>query len=84
MSSVQDHLPVKPQWFHILLALSEGSRHGSGIVRSVLEQTDGKLRLWPATLYGSLVELAERGWIEELVEPGQRPAGESDRKRSGP
>ena len=75
------HLPLKTQWFHILLALSEEPQHGSGIVRSVLLQTDGKLRLWPATLYGSLEELVALDWIEELTESGERPEGESERKR---
>ena len=74
-------LPLKPQWFHILLALSGRPRHGSGIVRSVLEQTDGKLRLWPAMLYGSLEEMVALGWIEELTGTEDRPAGESERKR---
>lgn len=75
------YLPLKAQWFHILLALSEEAKHGSGIVRSVLDQTDGKLRLWPATLYGSLEDLVALGWIEELTELGERPAGESEKKR---
>jgi len=75
------HLPLKSQWFHILLALSEEARHGSGIVRSVLDQTGGKLRLWPATLYGSLEDLVALDWIEELTEQGQRPEGESEKKR---
>ncbi len=78
---IEDSLPLKPQWFHILLALSEKARHGSGIVRAVLEQTDGKLRLWPATLYGSLEDVAAKGWISELTEPAERPKGESERKR---
>jgi len=47
----------------------------------VLEQTDGKLRLWPATLYGSLEDLETLGWIEELTEHGERPEGESEKKR---
>jgi DNA-binding PadR family transcriptional regulator len=76
-----DSLPLKPQWFHILLALADEAQHGSGIVRSVLDQTDGKLRLWPATLYGSLEELAQLGWIEELTGPDERPEGESEKKR---
>lgn len=80
-AGIHRHLPLKAHWFHILLALSEQPRHGSGIVRAVLEQTDGKLRLWPATLYGSLVELAAFEWIEELTEDGDRPDGESARKR---
>ncbi len=78
---IEDALPLKPQWFHILLALSERAQHGSGIVRAVLQQTDGKLRLWPATLYGSLEEVAAKGWISELTEPSERPQGESEKKR---
>ena len=75
------HLPLKTHWFHILTALSEDPLHGSGIVRSVLKQTNGRLRLWPATLYGSLEELASLGWIEELTENRDLPEGESRRKR---
>jgi len=76
-----DHLPLKLQWFHILLALSEGAQHGSGIVRSVLQETDGKLHLWPATLYGSLDELSTQGWIAEVVDAAERPGGASEKKR---
>ena len=72
---------MKLQFFHILLAVADESRHGSGIVRAVLHQTDGKLRLWPATLYGSLEELTQVGWIEEVIDPAERPKGESERKR---
>ena len=79
--TVREEGPLKPQWFHILLALSERPRHGSGIVRAILEETGGGVRLWPATLYGSLDELAARGWIEELVDPDERPEGASERKR---
>jgi DNA-binding PadR family transcriptional regulator len=75
------HLLLKPQWFHILLALSEETRHGSGIVRSVLHDTQDKVHLWPATLYGALDDLAELGWIEEVSDPDERPRGESERKR---
>jgi len=80
-TGLEDALPLKPQWFHILLALSETAQHGSGIVRTVLQQTDGKLRLWPATLYGSLEEVSAKGWISELTEPSERPQGESEKKR---
>ena len=72
---------MKLQFFHILLAVADESRHGSGIVRTVLDQTDGKLRLWPATLYGSLEELTGTGWLEEVIDPDERPKGESERKR---
>src|SRR5689334_7079908 len=71
---------MRRHWFFILLSLAERDRHGSGIMRDVLELTDGELKLWPMTLYGSLDELREHGWIRELEEP---PAGAdaSGRKR---
>jgi DNA-binding PadR family transcriptional regulator len=72
---------VKPQWYFILLALAAGDRHGLGIAREVLALSDGSVRLWPATLYGALEDLADWGWIEELAEPERRPADESGRRR---
>lgn len=72
---------MKPHFFHILLSLAAGDRHGSGIMRDVLDLTSGELRLWPATLYGSLEELAELGWIREVADPEERPEGASERKR---
>lgn len=71
---------MKAHWFYILLSLSERERHGSEIMRDVLGLTEGELTLWPATLYGSLEELSERGWIEELPD-SERPAAASDRQR---
>ena len=46
-------LPLKSHWFHILVSLVEGEQHGYGIMRDVLERSGGRVRLWPATLYGS-------------------------------
>ncbi len=69
---------IKPQWFYILLALAAGERHGLAIARDVRALSDGRMRLWPATLYGSLEELCDRGLIAELSEP---PAEESERRR---
>lgn len=72
--------PLKPQWLHILAALADQHLHGYGIVRSVLEQTGGNLRLWPVTLYGALDELADNGLIRELT-GADRPKGESEKRR---
>jgi DNA-binding PadR family transcriptional regulator len=71
---------LKRHWFHILVALAGEDAHGSAIVRDVLDQTDGALRLWPATLYGALDELVAAGWITELT-GRKRPAGASERRR---
>lgn len=60
--------PLRSNWFHILLCLADGAHHGYGIMQEVLDRTDGKLRLWPATLYGALRRLITEGLIEELEE----------------
>src|SRR5689334_8835949 len=67
---------LKPHHFYILLALADGDRPGLAIARDVQAQSDGRVRLWPATLYGSLDELRARHWIDETSEPG-----DSERKR---
>jgi len=72
---------LKPRWFHILLALSDKDLHGSDIMREVLEQSNGDLRLWPAMLYGSLEQMMDQGLIEELVEAAERPGGASAKRR---
>ncbi len=72
---------LKPRWFHILLALSDKDLHGSDIVREVLDQSDGELRLWPAMLYGSLEQMVNRDLIEELQDGRSRPKGASAKRR---
>ena len=71
-------LPLRSNWFHILFCLVGGEQHGYGIMQNVLARSDGKVRLWPATLYGSLKRLIESGLI---VESGDRPAPELDDAR---
>jgi DNA-binding PadR family transcriptional regulator len=75
---VQKFLPLKTQWFHIMLSLAGGEQHGYGIMQDVLGRTDGKVRLWPATLYGSIKRLIEAELIEESDD---RPAPELDDAR---
>ena len=72
---------MKPRVYLILLALADGDLHGLGIARAVDELSDGRTRLWPATLYGTLEDLLATGWIQELDDPRTRPADESDKKR---
>lgn len=73
-----EFIPLKPQWFHILLALSDQDQHGYGIMQEVLERTGGKMHLWPPTLYGSLKRLVEAGLV---AESDKRPAAELDDAR---
>jgi DNA-binding PadR family transcriptional regulator len=69
---------LKTNWFYILLSLSGQEQHGYGIMNDVLESTSGQIRLWPATLYGTLKRLIDEGLIEESDE---RPAPELDDAR---
>jgi len=71
---------VKVHWFHILAALADRDLHGLGIVRAVLEQTDEALRLWPATLYSALEDLAGAGLIRELKEEELAPEISAQRR----
>jgi DNA-binding PadR family transcriptional regulator len=74
-------LPLKTRHYYILLSLSAGDRHGLGVARDVHDLSDGQLRLWPATLYGSLDELLQHGWIEEIDGRRGHLADESEKKR---
>ena len=68
--------PLKPQWFQILLALSDRDLHGYAIQRAVLDQTDGHIRLWPAMLYRSLAKLEAGGLICQAEPPEDEPEDE--------
>jgi DNA-binding PadR family transcriptional regulator len=74
----ESFLPLKPHWFHVLLSLADQEQHGYGIMQEVLERTGGKVRLWPATLYGTLKRLIDADLIEES---DARPAPELDDAR---
>lgn len=71
---------LKPQWFQILLALAEEDLHGTAVMEEVLRRTEGEMRLWPGTLYGSLSDLDDLGFIEETEPPDDAPT-EGGRRR---
>lgn len=57
--------PLSPAFFHILLSLGEGERHGYALKREIERRTGGKLKLGPGVLYGSINKMLEIGLIEE-------------------
>jgi len=59
--------PLPSAAFQILLSLAGGDLHGYGIMRQVEEQTGGRMRLGPGTLYSSIQTLLEEGLIEEVT-----------------
>lgn len=58
--------PLPSAAFQILLSLSEEDLHGYAIMRQVEEQTGGRVRLGPGTLYSSIQTLLEENLIEEV------------------
>ncbi|MCH7824394.1 MAG: helix-turn-helix transcriptional regulator [Acidobacteria bacterium] len=72
---------MAPHSFYILMSLADENRHGSGIMREVLEITRGEVRLWPVKLYSTLDELAKAAGIEELAGAGEHPEGRSRKRR---
>lgn len=59
--------PLPSAAFQILLALAGEDLHGYGIMRQVSEQTGGRMRLGPGTLYHSIQQMLEEGLIEEVA-----------------
>jgi DNA-binding PadR family transcriptional regulator len=58
--------PLPSAAFQILLSLAGEDLHGYGIMRQVADQTDGRMRLGPGTLYSSIQTLLEEKLIEEV------------------
>jgi DNA-binding PadR family transcriptional regulator len=63
--SAHDPTPLSPAYFHILLSLGDGERHGYALKREIAARTGGKLNLGPGVLYGSINRMLELRWIEE-------------------
>ena len=57
--------PLTPAVLHILLALSKSERHGYGIMKQVEADSQGKVKMGPGTLYGSMGRMMEAGLIRE-------------------
>jgi DNA-binding PadR family transcriptional regulator len=71
-------LPLTPAVFNILLALTDGEKHGYAIMNEVEANTQGEVKMGPGTLYGSIKRMLEAGLIAESDE---RPDPEMDDQR---
>lgn len=69
-------LPV----IHIMLALSDGARHGYAIKQEVEGRTGGAIRLGPGTLYEAIQRLLDGGLIEE-ASPADPENGQQAQRR---
>ena len=69
---------MAPAVFQILIALADQPLHGYGIMLDIADRSDGKVRLSPGTLYGSIKLMLEVGLIEETQ---GRPGADDERRR---
>ena len=70
--------PLTAAMFNVLLALSDGEKHGYAILKDVETQTNGEVQLSTGTLYGIIKRLVNDGWI---VEARRRPPAVDDDQR---
>lgn len=59
------YAPLTPAVLHILLALSVTERHGYGIMKQAEEDSHGKVKMGPGTLYGSIGRMIDAGLLRE-------------------
>ena len=57
--------PLTPAVFHILVALYGRERHGYDIMQQVKEDSRGRVKMGPKTLYGSLNRMMAAGLVIE-------------------
>ena len=74
----QKHNPLPAAAFQILMALVDDDLHGYEIMRRVEEQTGGRSRLGPGTLYSSIQALLDAGFIAEV---STRSTQDDERRR---
>jgi len=63
MDATPGALPLREPTFLILTALAAGPAHGYGIMQSVENMSDGRVRLRAGTLYGALARLEAEGYV---------------------
>ncbi len=73
-------LRITPAFFHLLLTLVDGERHGYAMGQEVRERSEGALKLGPGSLYWSLGRLASVGLIEEVPASSMPKRGEERRR----
>ncbi|HSR52359.1 MAG TPA: helix-turn-helix transcriptional regulator [Acidobacteriota bacterium] len=75
-------MPLKEVSFHLLLAVADGAAHGYAMRKEVEDRTQGAIRLWPTTLYGTLRGLVEDGLLEERADQDD-PRGKRSYRLTG-
>lgn len=74
-------IPLNPRDYLILLCLTDGARHGYGLVKEIEEQSAGRVRVDPANLYRSLKKMIGSGLVAEADDSEVDEGHADDRRR---
>lgn len=74
LSQNSDYSALTEAAFYILISLYT-PRHGYGVMQTISEISNGRVKLGPGTLYGALNTLLEKNWICSVA------ADDSSRKK---
>lgn len=73
--------PLSARDWHVLLALSEGSLHGYGIMKAVQRDSRGTVSAEIGSLYRILDRLLDEGVVTEVASPADAPSETRGRPR---
>ena len=64
MTEEKSPIRMTPAFFFLMLALTEGSRHGHAMAKEVEDRSGGSVKLGPGSLYWSIGRLADVRFVE--------------------
>jgi DNA-binding PadR family transcriptional regulator len=73
-------LPLTPAIAHILLAVADQDRHGYAIMQEIERLTDGRARMGPGTLYGTIKRMIAAGLLDEAEARPEAPHDDERRR----
>ena len=75
-NDIEDWLPLNSIDFLVLAVLTDGERHGYGIVKDITGRTNGRVKVRPGNLYRVVDRLMERGFVEARSKKAPDSTGE--------
>ncbi len=75
--------PLNPRDYLILLSLSDGPRHGYGLLKDIARLTDAEVRFDPANLYRSIKRMIKQELVTEMSPPPGAKEGDTRRRYYG-
>jgi DNA-binding PadR family transcriptional regulator len=80
MDADMKQAPLSSATLHILLALAKEDLHGYGIIKEVVQNSDGHYRLGPGTLYDNLKKLMAAGLVADATAASRSKRNPSAKK----